>query len=177
MPTPVGHAIGGLAAALFASAAARRPGFLSPRLLLAAMAVALLPDLDLIAGSHRTYTHSVGAVAIVGLASWFLLRSRSANALAAAAAMMAAHASHLVLDWLGKDSSRPPGLTMLWPLSSRHFLSGYDVFGEVSRRYWRPEEFILGNLRALAWEVAVLVPVLLVAWIVWSGRSLKRGKG
>ena len=76
MPTPVGHAIGGLAAALFISSAARRPEFLSPRLLFAATAAAVLPDRDLIVGSHRTYTHSVGAVAMVGFASWALLRSR-----------------------------------------------------------------------------------------------------
>ena len=62
---------------------------------------------------------------------------------------------------------------MLWPFSSRFFLSGYDVFMAISRRYWLPEEFIVGNLRALGWELMVLLPVLLAAWMVWSGRTLR----
>ena len=172
MPTSAGHAVGGLAAALFAYSATRRPGLASPRLLLASVAAAVYPDLDLIAGSHRTYTHSVGAVAIVGLASWAILRRRISYAPATTAAIMAAHASHILLDWLGKDTSRPPGLMMLWPFSSRYFLSGYDLFSEVSRRYWRLDEFILGNLRALSWELMLLTPLLLVAWVVWSGRTI-----
>lgn len=172
MPTPLGHAVGGLAAALVTHAAASRPGLLSPRLLLASAAAAVLPDVDLLAGSHRTYTHSAGAVAIVGFASWAILRRRIPNAPAAAAAIMAAHASHLLLDWLGKDTSRPPGLMMFWPFSSSYFLSGYDVFGEVSRRYWLMEEFIFGNLRALSWELTLLMPILFLAWVVWSKRTL-----
>ncbi len=174
MPTPVGHAIGGLAAALFTYSAARRPGLFSPRLLIAAAAGAVLPDLDLLVGSHRTYTHSLGAVAMVGVASWVILRRRISNAPAAAAAIMAAHASHLLLDSLGKDTSRPPGLMIFWPFSSRYFLSGYDVFGEVSRRYWLPDEFIFGNVLALGWELLVLTPILLVAWVVWSGQTLSK---
>ena len=170
MPTPFGHAIGGLAAALFANSAARRPG-LSPRLLLAAVAAAVSPDLDILVGSHRTYTHSVAAVVIVGLVSWVALR-RTSNAAAAAAAITAAYASHLALDWLGKDTSSPAGLTALWPFSSAFFLSGCELFGEVSRRYWLPREFIFGNFKALGWEMLVLMPVMLIAWVVWSGRTV-----
>ena len=175
MPTPVGHAIGGVAAALFVHAAARRPGLLTPGLLLASAAASVFPDLDLLLGSHRTYTHSFAAVAAVGIISWLILRRRIWNASAAVAAIMGAHASHLLLDWLGKDTSRPPGLMMLWPFSTAHFLSGYDVFSEVSRRYWRADEFIFGNLRALSWEMTVLLPALLVAWVVWSGRTVGSG--
>lgn len=171
MPTPVGHAIGGLAAALLSNTAARRPG-LPPRVLLASVAVAMAPDLDLLVGSHRTYTHSIGGVAIVALVAAFALR-RQPNARWWAAAITAAHASHLVLDWLGKDTSRPPGLTILWPFSSTFFMSGLNLFDEISRRYWLPREFILGNLMALAWELFVLMPLLLIAWVVWSGRTLK----
>jgi len=172
MPTPAGHAIGGLAAALFAYSGSRRPGLLSPALLLAGAAAAVLPDLDLLTGSHRTYTHSVGAVAIVGAMSWLVLRRRLANAPAAAAAIMAAHASHLMLDWLGTDTSRPPGLTILWPFSSEYFVSGFNVFGEVSRRYWLVDEFIFGNIRAVVWEMTLLMPALLIAWIIWSRRTI-----
>ena len=171
MPTPVGHALGGLAAAFVADSAARRQQF-SPALLVAAVAVAVAPDFDLFVGWHRTYTHSLGAVLIVGVLSWLVLRGRAPHAVRGATLLMAAHFSHLVLDWMGKDTSIPPGLTILWPFSSTYYVSGWNLFGEVSRRYWLPREFILGNLQALAWELMVLTPILFLAWTVWSKRTV-----
>ncbi len=60
----------------------------------------------------------------------------------AAAILMAAYGSHLVLDWTGKDTSSPPGLTIAWPFSATYYVSGWNLFGEVSRRYWLPQEFV-----------------------------------
>lgn len=168
----MGHALGGLAAAFIADSAVRRPR-LSPALLVAAAATAVAPDLDLLIGLHRAYTHSLAAVFVVGVTSWLVLRGRVPYPMPAAAMLTAAYGSHLALDWMGKDTSSPPGLTIMWPFSSAYYMSGWNLFGEVSRRYWLPREFIVGNLRALAWELMVLVPVLLIAWVVWSGRTLK----
>ena len=175
MPTPVGHAIGGLAAALFANSAARHPG-LPATIFVASAAAAVSPDLDLLVGSHRTYTHSLGAVIAVLLVSWILLRRRTYG-VAAAAAIAAGYASHPLLDWLGKDTSSPPGLMVFWPFSSTFYMSGLDLFGEVSRRYWLLDEFIVGNLQAVSWEVFVLLPLALLAWIYWSGRTVKSRSG
>jgi membrane-bound metal-dependent hydrolase YbcI (DUF457 family) len=172
MPTPAAHALGGLAAAFLVDSIRRRP-MLSPALLAASAAAAMAPDLDLLAGSHRTYTHSLGAVFIVGLASWVIARGRVPSAVRAALIVMAAYGSHLVLDWMGKDTSIPPGFTALWPFSSDYYVSGWNLFGEISRRYWLPQEFVLGNLRALSWELAVLTPLLVVAWARWSSNTLK----
>jgi membrane-bound metal-dependent hydrolase YbcI (DUF457 family) len=173
MPTPMGHAIGGLAAAFLTNSFARPPA-LTPGVVLACVAIAVSPDLDILASHHRTYTHSVGAVAIVGFAGWLVLRRRVPHAPAAAAALSASYGSHLLLDWLGKDTSRPSGLTIFWPLSSEYFMSGLDIFGEVSRRYWLLDEFIVGNLAAVVWEFVVLMPLLLVAWVIWSKRTLRK---
>jgi membrane-bound metal-dependent hydrolase YbcI (DUF457 family) len=175
MPTPVGHALGGLAAAFLANAIARpifTPPILTPGILLVCVVAALAPDLDILAGHHRTYTHSIGAAAVVGFVSWLALRRRAVHAAAAAVAVVAAYGSHLLLDWLGKDTARPSGLTIFWPFSPAYFMSGLDLFGEVSRRYWLPNEFILGNLRAVSWEVFVLLPVLIAAWARWSKRTI-----
>ena len=171
MPTPLGHAVGGAAAAFIASASWKQP-VLRPAVAIAAIGAAMSPDLDILLGSHRTYTHSVGAVVVVGFTTWLFARGRIPAAPTAATAVAAAYASHLLLDWLGKDTSRPPGLKMLWPFSGEFHMSGLNVFGEVSRRYWLPGEFVLGNLKALGWEMTVLLPVLVVAWVVWSGRTL-----
>lgn len=173
MPTPVGHAIGGLAAALLTNSATRRAG-LPPVVFAAAAAAAILPDFDILAGSHRTYTHSIGAVPIVWAIAWICLL-RAPHKAAAATAVAAGYASHPMLDWLGKDTSSPPGLMVLWPFSSRFYMSGLDLFDEVSRRYWLLNEFILGNMRAVGWEVLMLLPVALAAWIYWSGRTVRSG--
>ena len=167
MPSPVGHALGGLAAALVVDSIAGRPRLTVP-LLAGAATLAMAPDLDLLIGSHRAYTHSLGAVFVVGLASWLVLRGRGPNAVRAAMILMAAYAAHPVLDWMGKDTSRPPGLMLAWPFSSAYFVSGWNLFGEVSRRYWLPQEFVIGNLRALSWELTVLMPLVLIAWVRWS---------
>jgi len=171
MPSPVGHAIGGLVAAFVVDSFGRRPALRLP-LLAASAALAVAPDLDILAGSHRTYSHSIGAVAIVGLVCWLALRRRSSGP-TAAAAMTAAYASHLPLDWLSKDTSQPSGLTVLWPLTRKYYTSGWEVFGEISRRYWLPDEFILTNIKAAAWEFALMGPCLFLAWVYWSKKTLK----
>jgi membrane-bound metal-dependent hydrolase YbcI (DUF457 family) len=170
MPSPVGHALGGLVAAFVVDSFARRPTLTLP-LLAASAAMAVAPDLDILAGSHRTYSHSIGGVLIVGVACWVVLRTRVSSPMAAAA-VTAAYASHLPLDWLSKDTSLPSGLTVLWPLTMKYYKSGWDVFGEISRRYWLPEEFILGNIKAAAWEFVLVAPLLFVAWAAWSSMTL-----
>jgi membrane-bound metal-dependent hydrolase YbcI (DUF457 family) len=170
MPSPVGHALGGLVAAFVVDAFARRPRLTLP-ILAASVVMSVAPDLDLLAFSHRTHTHSIGAVALVGVVTWLFLRARHSNA-AVAGVLTAAYASHLVLDLLSKDTSWPAGLTALWPFTARYYKSGLDLFGEVSRRYWRPEEFIVGNIKAALWEVALIGPLLFLAWLLWSWMTL-----
>ena len=174
MPTPVGHVLGGLTATFLTFAAAPKHRLVTPALLGAAAAAAVVPDFDLLLGSHRTYTHSIGAVVVVTALSIAVLRKR-AGRITSSLAIGAAYTSHLALDWLGKDSSAPPGLMLLWPFSSRYYLSGVDLFREVSRRYWRPDEFIGGNFVAVGSEVLMLLPLLVVAWVWWSGRTVRTG--
>ena len=168
MPTPVGHAVGGAAAGLLTLATRRAPATLPVIAGLGVLATA--PDLDLLLGSHRTYTHSVGAVVAIGVLAWLVLRG-TRHRLVTSLAAAAAYGSHLLLDWLGKDSSVPPGEMALWPFSSKFHISGLDLFREVSRRYWNPEEFIFGNLRAVGWELLLLVPVAALAWWVTRLRT------
>lgn len=181
MPGPVGHAIAGLAVAWMADGSRRiaRAGRResrggprqSPKVMLWCVLAATVPDLDILLGSHRTYTHSLAAAVLAGTIAWLLARRTSARAAWVGLVIGAAYATHPLLDWLGKDSSTPPGLMALWPFSSTYYLSGFDLFPEISRRYWRPEEFIVGNLRAAVWEFLVLGPV---AGLAWWGRQRRR---
>jgi membrane-bound metal-dependent hydrolase YbcI (DUF457 family) len=163
MPSPIGHALGAAAAGW--ALGSERPSVRRTALL---VAVGLAPDLDLLFGTHSTYTHSVGAVAIVTLIAW--LATRDARLTAAVAA---AWASHLLLDWLGSDSRDPIGIMALWPFSTAHYQSGFYVFNAISRRYWMPEQFIWGNLKAAAREVAILLPVLALAY--WVNTKVTMG--
>ena len=171
MPSPVAHVLGGLATAFVVDSFARRSS-ITTSVLAASAVMAIAPDFDLLGPTHRTYSHSIGAVAAVGVMCWVFVRTRGANT-AIAAVLTAAYASHLPLDWLSKDTREPSGLTVFWPFTMTYYQSRWDVFSEISRRYWLPQEFILNNLRAAIWEVAVMLPFLLIAWTVWSKRTLK----
>ena len=60
----------------------------------------------------------------------------------------------------------PIGIMALWPFSHAYFVSGLDIFADVSRRYWLPEEFLYRNAVSIAREVALLGPIAAVAWAV-----------
>jgi membrane-bound metal-dependent hydrolase YbcI (DUF457 family) len=78
----------------------------------------------------------------------------------------AAYGSHLLLDWLAMDANPPFGLQILWPFSRAWFISGVDLFVQTERRHLFSLATIRTNLGAMAWEAAILVPVLVVLWLV-----------
>ena len=180
MPSPVGHALTGLVTAwVLAPAAPRSHAGSWPQRLVAGLGgglavtcgmLAATPDLDILVNSHRTFTHSLGAALIAGVAAAFLARLWRLPAARTGVVCGAAYASHVVLDWLGMDSANPHGIMVLWPISSAFYTSGADLFMEISRRYWKPDEFIAGNLTSIAWELLLLGPIAAVAWWAWVRR-------
>ncbi len=171
MPSPVGHALVGLTIAWTtetlngggesAPAAAtlklvlRRSG---SGLAVACAILAFAPDLDILIGGHRGPSHSLGGAVIVGALAAGIAKALRLQAWTVGAACAAAVASHVGLDWLGRDTSIPLGIEALWPFSTRYYSSGLDLFWDISRRYWLPREFILGNLVALARELLIFSP-------------------
>ena len=162
MPSPVGHALAGIAAGWLVD----RPGALARTVVFGLAGTAA--DVDLLFGAHSGPTHGLGAAVIAGMlvaaVSSVRLRAeatRSAKegAIRFAGAVMAAYASHTLLDWLGTDLSPPIGIMALWPFSSDYYESHLHLFSAISRRYWLPE-FVTWNARALAGELAILLPVI-----------------
>jgi membrane-bound metal-dependent hydrolase YbcI (DUF457 family) len=188
MPSPFGHALAGLTVAWAAdlipgdrawrSAPAgaswyRRAG---NGLSAACMALAMAPDLDLGFTRHRTYTHSIGAVIVVGLltaafapaalARTALRRTGRRARLRISLMCAAAYASHLFLDWLGVDLYPPPGLQVWWPFDSGWYISGLDLFRQTRREQLFTWPVLSQNFLAIAQEMAILGPIAVALWLV-----------
>lgn len=177
MPSPIGHVLAGLSVGWFAEPApagapepstptTRIRGAVTPFVLWCAF-VAAIPDADLlIPHFHRSGTHSVTATALVLIITAGVtgkVTRRPAWLLVWALGI--AHASHLLLDWLGTDRFPPPGLQLLWPFSDQFHYSGVDLFPPVERRIMRPEALGV-NLTAALTEIVIMGPVAAAAWIV-----------
>ena len=168
MPSPIGHALGGIAAGSLISP---RPD----RRTIALFATAgILADIDLLLPMvHRGPAHSLTAAALAFAAALIVLtwKTRSATSVRLAAAIGAAYLTHILLDWLGEDGGPPRGIMALWPFSSSFYVSGLDLFHRVERRYWR-HDFWQDNAAALLTEVAILAPA---AWLALRGVRMRRG--
>ena len=180
MPSPLGHALaGGIAASLLARGASPTDAVHRPwrvwrdRRWLGAVAVAVLPDADLLLPvTHRTLTHSLlisGLLFIVVavVTGWVTRRVQWRSALLFALA----HASHVGLDWLGVDPHPPAGVALAWPWSREFFVSAWTVFPPVDRRMLTLAAWQTNAWAALV-EVAWLGPVL-AASVLWTARRAR----
>ena len=157
-----------------AGAPSDRGGLLKQTAILAAIGIA--PDLDLLIGRHSMETHSIGAAVIVASIAawqrWPVASSRLWIWLAVALAWM----SHPLLDALGSDTSVPIGVMAFWPLSDAHVQTSWEVFGPISRRYWR-DDFLAINLRSVSTEVLILGPILLATRWITGRRGVQGNAG
>ena len=169
MPTPVGHALAGVAAGCLLAGRVDRTTLstlgtalswrslaltLDKRLLLFA-SLGVLADIDFLFGVHSAYTHSVGATLVVGGVAALLGRGRSRR-FALAATM--AYGTHIVLDWLGSDTVEPLGVMALWPFTTDYFLSNLYWFPSVCRQF-RDLSCWSHNVASIAWEIVFLGPL------------------
>ena len=161
MPTPIGHALAGIAIA----GASRRPELPARHVALLAFTAAA-PDLDLVlrmidgVNHHRGASHSFAAAALVGIAA-FVLRGFGVD-LPPATSISVGWASHVVLDYLGLDTFPPSGVMALWPFSTDFYASPVSIFYDIPRSF--SAEAIRHNLVAVSIEVAIMAPV---AWLCW----------
>ena len=178
MPSPVGHAIAGAAITWLANprptdATAPNDSLKSLKTMTGAAAVlAAAPDLDLLLPwTHRTASHSVTAVAVVGLTTMIAIRVTGQvtrwSALRIVVVCTLAYASHLLLDWMAVDDTPPRGIQMLWPFSRAWFISNWDLFRGTARLGVFTAAAMRQNILAVVQETLMLGPI---AWIVWSVR-------
>jgi hypothetical protein len=174
MPSPIGHALAGLTA--HALLARDRDQLWSPARASVAVAAALSPDLDLLfrfvdgRNHHGNETHGIGFALIVALLAAAVSRLRGWDRpLPLALLVGASWLTHTLLDYLNRDTNPPIGIMALWPLSSGHFKFPWPIFLDIGRTLeWAT---VRNNALAAALEAAVLVPILVSAWRLRSGRE------
>jgi membrane-bound metal-dependent hydrolase YbcI (DUF457 family) len=173
MPSPIGHALGGLIVGLALSP--RTQGTLGTAGTLGTLAcAAVLPDLDFLWGRHNMETHSLGAAVFAGMAMIAYTRGRNPQL---ALAVTLAWSTHVLFDWLGSDDTPPLGVMALWPLNSTFYFADAFVFEAISRRYWL-ENFVSHNTWAVIKETLILSPpLLLLTALRWRARRRSRPPG
>jgi inner membrane protein len=179
MPSPIGHVLAGAAIAWTFEAAegTKPPQAAAPstnwRFVALCAALAALPDIDLLLMPiHRTMTHSVTAafavfIVAAGVTGWVTGRVHWLIAIACGAA----YGSHVVMDWLGADASRPYGIQAFWPFSHHWFMSPLPVFPGTERRVPLSARSMWINLKAAAAELAIMGTL---AWAAWRARERRR---
>ena len=178
MPSPIGHALAGIAVAwtadllpgdrLWRTAPETAPWYrrAGDGLTLLCAGLGAAPDLDLAFVTHRTVTHSIGAVLLVGLMAAALAANARRPIARVALMCAAAYGSHLLLDWLGTDSYPPLGIQALWPINGEWYISGLDVFRQAARAHILTPPVVMTNVRAIGQELAMLGPLVVALWLV-----------
>jgi inner membrane protein len=174
MPSPLGHALA--AVTMHAWAARGGAPLLDARRIGVVVAAAVAPDLDLLLkyvdgrNHHQMESHSLGCAVLAGLVVWALARWRAWEGAALLGLLGAAGwGSHVLLDYLGKDTHPPIGVMALWPLSPGFFKFPWPIFLDLGRTLdW---ETIRHNARSVAWEAALLLPPALLSWRIASTRA------
>lgn len=180
MPSPVGHALIGFAAA---NLILRRKVYQSIAWMLFVVFAANAADLDFIPGwilgdinrFHHGISHSIGmslffAWSCYLVSRWFTDQTKQVFLLA-----LVLYCSHLLSDYLGVDAVEPYGAPFLWPLSQDYYLAPVQIFravehgnvGETPITVF-DKIFSVKNVIAVCVEVFIVVPVW--AFTLWMSR-------
>ena len=159
MSSIVGHLLAGSACHLTLSTSNT---VRAPARWLAAMCLAIVPDLDYLPAwwwhidMSPRYSHSIGFCLLLGLAAWGLLRHRTslASDQHLLALCLLSPLSHLLLDLLVGVQAKP----VLWPLTAEPLVLPFGILPSAGQLDWR--NAILW--RNLLIETGVLLPAAML---------------
>lgn len=184
MPSPIAHTL-----AAYTTLVSLEPSLVSNReknslALGSAFVFGSLADADFIVAHfttatylhHHYFSHSIPFVLAFTAFCWIALKLLRRPSPAKWAGLFgAAYASHLLLDYLTEDGSFPYGIPLLWPMTSQHFVAPVTIFYSIHRGTWQAI-FSPENLQALLMELAVMIPITLLAVFI-ARRRLQQGHG
>jgi membrane-bound metal-dependent hydrolase YbcI (DUF457 family) len=178
VPTSIGHALAGAAAAWSVDLVpGRRAWRTAPPaaswyrragdgLTLVCVVLAAIPDADLLFRIHRTFSHSIGAVIVVGILAGAVAALTNRPVVRIASMCAAAYGTHLLLDWLAVDLMPPYGIQLFWPFSDAWYISPWIVFRQIERARLLSAVTLRLNALAVTQELVVLAPMVIVIWLV-----------
>jgi membrane-bound metal-dependent hydrolase YbcI (DUF457 family) len=183
MPSPIAHSLMGCLIA-------RQHGlsyFDKPwKLAVFCAVLANLPDVDYFFGMtqglpnlyHRHFTHSIGFSLLIGALCGLIFLWRGHRFWPMFVLSSVACASHVLLDFLGLDTSTPHGVIAFWPFSDVYFMSPVSVFSNLKKGQTVTDLlksiFILHNISALAREIVVFTLLLaLQNWFMKNRLALR----
>ena len=128
MPSPLAHIAAGYAVYRLL----RSPEAAEPKLLGTTIAFSLLPDADSLVGLagrnfyryHNNISHSLGFVMVAGILTGTFFGWRKGRFWRWFSASSLSYSFHLILDYWATRR----GLLLLWPFSSRRFISPAKLF-------------------------------------------------
>lgn len=184
MASPVGHGLFALFATRFFAgergSSSRWFGF--------AVFAVLAADLDFLPGIllgdpsrfHHGASHSLFAAVLFSVALLTFARTMSLPAVKTGIAGGVLYASHLLLDFLTKDTGAPIGQPLLWPFSERYFALAAAPLSNIVHgpnssllEFFRAV-FSTHNLSAVGRELLLLVPPLVGLWFLADWRRWRR---
>ena len=176
MATPIGHALAGYAVYGLAGGKEDRE---RRGVLLVCVAMAIAPDLDFVPGVffgrpalfHQGITHSIGFALVVSLVEAAVYRLVKGKGFVGIFFLgFLSYMSHLVIDYFGPDTRMPYGIPLLWPINGEYFISPVQIFlgthhaesTSATTGAWIRGMLHLHNVSAIAWEIALIAPLILV---------------
>jgi len=179
MCTPIGHALVGYS--MIKNQSEMNPSSLW-LMVVQVLLISNLPDIDFLFGFavgnpnrfHHLWTHSLMfAIMAGGLYGMIYTLFTKKNGFKVGLMVAGIVCSHLLLDFLSKDTREPCGMPLFWPFSQAFFLSPVPLFSDISKSSssgtFLGSLFCLYNLRTVMIEVALLSP--LGIWIFLSRRK------
>ncbi|MEL4896320.1 metal-dependent hydrolase [Crocosphaera sp. Alani8] len=142
MASPIGHSLAGYFIFL---GVCKNPRFLqacsSKKLIITAIIIANLPDIDFILGYlfyndfsaiHRQFTHSFFVGFFVCIIIYFFLRVYNKIPYYFLVWLLGLYFSHILLDMLAYDANFPTGVQCFFPFTSHYFAFPISILGGLT---------------------------------------------
>jgi len=177
MPTSVGHSL--LSYIWYLVFKKNRRLIKNWKIILFYLFIANAPDLDFIPGIfighanrfHHGITHTLGFSIFVALILCLVSKLRKKKSFVI---FFLLYFTHVVADFLCADTSYPFGVMLFWPFTNRYFISSYTIFLDIHKTTLR-SLFDLHNFKAIALEVSIFLPIIIVLRIILRRKSREKG--
>ena len=164
MATPVGHSLVGYL--LYLTFYKDYRLFKNWKIITLYVFTANAPDLDFIPGIfigdanrfHHGISHTLAFSLLFALIMYMIPRFRTRKDFII---FFLLYFAHVAIDFFTADTGAPFGIMLFWPFTQRHFISFYSLFSDI-HHLTLSDLFDLHNIKAIAWETAVFLSIIVL---------------